>query len=104
MITMRGDDTAPQPGNIRALTFRETSRLRAAALHARRTLPGPLGELVARELRAYADFGYRFSTDALLPRLANQVLATLSPADEAAGADGDRPLRESRGRLGGAAA
>ncbi|MGD9532135.1 hypothetical protein [Pseudonocardia sp.] len=57
----------------------ECSRLRAAAAHARRVYPGPVGEVLARELVAYADFGYRGSDDALIPRLARQVLAMPSP-------------------------
>ena len=52
----------------------EISRLRAAAAHARRALPGPLGELAARELIAYAEFGYRGARDALVPQLVRQVL------------------------------
>jgi hypothetical protein len=69
---------APPPirGDAVALHFHESARLRAAALHARRTFPGPLGELVSRELTAYADFGYRLSNDGLIPRLATAVLAT----------------------------
>jgi hypothetical protein len=57
----------------------ECSRLRAAAAHARRVYPGPVGEVLARELVAYADFGYRGGDDALIPRLARQVLAIPSP-------------------------
>jgi len=54
----------------------EKSRVRAAARHARRIYPGDLGELIFRELNAYAEFGIRFSVDALIPRLAAQILAT----------------------------
>ena len=57
------------------LAFQEQGRYRAAALHARRVVPGPVGELIHRELTAYADFGYRFSNDGLVPRLAAAVLA-----------------------------
>ena len=57
------------------LDLHEIARLRAAAAHARRALPGPLGELAARELTAHADLGYRGAGDALLPLLARQVLA-----------------------------
>jgi hypothetical protein len=53
----------------------EIARMRAAATHARRALPGPLGELAARELLAHAELGYRGAADALLPQLARQVLA-----------------------------
>lgn len=62
--------------DVEALRRHECSRYRAAAEHARRVHAGPLGELVARELLAYAEFGYRFADDALIPRLATQVLAT----------------------------
>ena len=37
-------------------------------------VPGPLGELAARELIAYAEFGYRGARDALVPQLVRQVL------------------------------
>jgi hypothetical protein len=53
--------------------------MRAAGLHARRLYPGPLGELVFRELTAYADFGYQFAADALIPRLAAEILAKVVP-------------------------
>lgn len=69
-------------GDAEALRRHECSRYRAAAAHARHILHGPLGELVARELTAYADFGYRFTGDALIPRLATQILAT--PSEDAA--------------------
>jgi len=49
--------------------------MRAAARHARRAVPGPLGELAARELTAYAEFGHRGTADALVPLLARQILA-----------------------------
>jgi hypothetical protein len=72
----------PEPirGDADRLPLHESSRLRAAALHARRTIPGPLGELVHRELIAYAEFGYRFGADALIPRLADAMLAIRTPA------------------------
>ena len=72
----------PAPLKVRGdaveLQLHEQSRYRAAALHARRVLPGPLGDLVHRELNAYADFGYRFTTDGLIPRLAAEILAMRS--------------------------
>ena len=43
--------------------------------HARRALPGPLGELAARELQAAADFGHRLGQDTLIAKLAGDVLA-----------------------------
>ena len=76
-------DPAPIRGDAEKLRPHESSRLRAAASHARRMYPGPLGELVHRELTAHAEFGYRFTADALLPRLATEILAIRSPADAA---------------------
>jgi hypothetical protein len=58
----------------------EIGRLRAAAVHARRAIPGPLGELAARELTAYAEFGYRGAVDALMPQLVQQVLGLSAAA------------------------
>jgi hypothetical protein len=66
-------------GNAPAFATQERSRVRAAALHARRIHPGRIGELLARELSAYAEFGYRFDTDALVPRLVDEILATPTP-------------------------
>lgn len=74
----------PIPGDVERLHLHEASRLRAAALHARRMIPGPLGELVHRELTAYADFGYRFAADSLVPRIATEILAIRDPMDIAA--------------------
>ena len=74
--------SAPLRGDATTLPLHERSRMRAAALHARRLYPGGLGELVYRELVAYADFGYRFAADALIPRLAAEILASVV-SDEA---------------------
>ena len=62
--------TSPAP----RMAAHEISRLRAAAAHARRAIPVPLGELAARELIAHAEFGYRGARDALVPQLVRQVL------------------------------
>ena len=56
------------------LPLHEASRLRAAAHHAKRSYPGAIGELLERELIAHAEFGYRFTADGLLTRLAAEVL------------------------------
>jgi hypothetical protein len=50
---------------------------RAAADRARLHYPWPLGELLHRELSAYARLGHRLATDgdALIPHLTTQVLA-----------------------------
>jgi hypothetical protein len=78
-MTMNLFPAAPKiRGDAAELQLHERSRYRAAAGHARRVYPGPLGELAYRELNAYAEFGYRFSDDGLISRLAAAVLATQS--------------------------
>lgn len=72
------------PGAAPRMDLHEMARLRAAAEHARRVLPGPLGELAARELQAHADLGYHGAPDALVPQLARQVLALPAPSLPAA--------------------
>ncbi|GAA4544306.1 hypothetical protein [Pseudonocardia xishanensis] len=56
------------------MSFAEQTDIRAAAVRARRMYPGEIGELVYRELLAYADFGHRFARDALIPDLAARIL------------------------------
>lgn len=73
-ITLYAGDP-PIRGDAPQMHLHERSRYRAAARHARRVYPGPLGELVYRELIAYAEFGYRLGEDGLIPRLAAAVLA-----------------------------
>jgi hypothetical protein len=60
----------------------ETDRYRAAAEQALRRYPGPVGELIFRELSAYAAFGRVFTTDVdtLMPHLAAHVLGADAPA------------------------
>jgi hypothetical protein len=60
-------------GDAAGMEPHEKARYRAAAVLGRRIYPGPLGELVHRELTAYAEFGYRFSDDGLIPRLAAAI-------------------------------
>ncbi len=66
---------------IGKLEQHELGRIRAAAVHATKVHPGPTGEVLARELRAHADFGYRFSSDTLIARLIAEILGTPEPAD-----------------------
>lgn len=53
----------------------ERMRLRAAAFHATRVYPGPVGELIARELLAWEEFGYAVARDGLVERLVRHVMA-----------------------------
>ena len=61
-------------GDTRRIPFDQRILCMAAALRARRLYPRALGELVARELTAYADFGYYLGHDTLITRLAAEVL------------------------------
>lgn len=54
----------------------ERHRLDAAAGRALRVYPGPVGELIHREIRAFLDFGFRFEGGGLAGRLAEQMLAS----------------------------
>lgn len=49
-------------------------RLADAVVEAAVRFPGPVGELIRRELRAFADFGYRFDGSGLVPRLVDELL------------------------------
>jgi hypothetical protein len=53
-----------------------------AAWQAQRRYPGPVGELIERELRAVAEFGHRFERGALSERLVEHVLAQAEPRSD----------------------
>jgi hypothetical protein len=52
-------------------------RVRTAAFHATRVYPGPVGELLSRELLTWEEFGYRLGNggDALIHRLVNHIMS-----------------------------
>ena len=63
--------TVPVP-----MDHHEKMRLRAAAFRATRLYPGPVGEVLSRELLAWEEFGYRFGGGQLMTRLVDHVLTT----------------------------
>jgi hypothetical protein len=63
------------------LEFHESSRVRAAAHHAKKAYPGAVGRLLSRELYAYAEFGWRFPADGVTEQVVREVLA--APANPA---------------------
>jgi hypothetical protein len=77
-------------GNAAGMELHEKARYRAAAVLARRIYPGPLGELVHRELTAYAEFGYRFSDDGLIPQLAAAINHDVNDRAQSLRSQGDR--------------
>ena len=59
----------------------ERMRLRAAAFRATTLYPGPVGELVSRELLSWEEFGYRLGSDKLVMQLVDHVLDSPLDAD-----------------------
>jgi hypothetical protein len=57
----------------------EKMRLRAAAFRATRLYPGPVGELLSRELLTWEEFGYRLGGEQLVMRLVDHVLEAPIP-------------------------
>jgi hypothetical protein len=57
----------------------DRGRLDTAARWARAAFPGPIGELIEREISVYLCFGFRFEGSGLISRLADQVLASKLP-------------------------
>lgn len=61
------------------MSHHEKSRLRAAAFHAKKVYPGPVGELISGELLSWEDFGYVLSGPGMIRRLVDHVLAQKAP-------------------------
>lgn len=61
------------------MTSPEKMRVRAAAARAPKLYPGPVGELIARELDSWAELGYRVGPG-LTARLCDHVLGAALPA------------------------
>ena len=62
----------------------EKMRLRAAAFRVTRLYPGPVGELLSRELLTWEEFGYRFGGGAFIERLIDHVSSAPVAPGEAA--------------------
>jgi hypothetical protein len=57
-----------------ALDTTTRGRMRIAAFRAMRLYPGPVGELVCRELLSWAEFGHRLGGHGFVMRLTEAVL------------------------------
>lgn len=57
------------------LTSHDIWRLGMASVQARARYPGPVGELVQREIWAYRDFGHRFGGGGIVERIVAELLA-----------------------------
>ena len=62
----------------------EKTRLRAAAFRVTHLYPGPVGELLSRELLVWEEFGYRLGGDQLIMRLVDHVLKAPMPTSQPA--------------------
>ena len=51
---------------LAALTHHEKLRIAQAAFYIRQLCPGPIGEVAARELMTWEEFGYRLGRDKLV--------------------------------------
>ncbi|GAA1078752.1 hypothetical protein ACFU8R_16150 [Pseudonocardia alni] len=71
----------PQP-----MDHHEKMRIRAAAFRATRIYPGPVGELISRELLGWEDFGYRLGGNRMVLDLVDHVMKAVPP-DRAARSD-----------------
>jgi hypothetical protein len=58
------------------LDHHEKMRIRAAAFRATKVHPGPVGELLSRELLTWEEFGYRLGGQSLVNRLVDHILKT----------------------------
>ncbi len=73
----------PEPTPV-PMDHHEKMRLRAAPFRVTRLYPGPVGELLARELLSWEEFGYRLGGSRLVMRLVGHVLTSpLAQADAA---------------------
>lgn len=59
-------------------------QLRAAAFRATRVFPGPVGELISKDLMAFEEFGYRLGAHGLVRRLVAAVMNAELPTPVAA--------------------
>ena len=64
---------------VAPMDHHEKMRLRAAAFRATRVYPGPVGELITRELMSWEEFGYRLGGDKMIMRLVHELLVTPPP-------------------------
>jgi hypothetical protein len=66
------------------MDYDELTRLRAAAFWAKRVYPGPVGELLSRELRSWEEFGYRLGSHGMIIGIVDAVMKARDQQPEAA--------------------
>ena len=82
--SLRGHDLLESEMNFLRMDHHQRMQLRTAAFRATRVYPGPVGELLRRELLDWEEFGYRFGGGALVTRLIDHLSsAPLAPGEAA---------------------
>lgn len=76
-VTVVGGAAGAPPA---VMDHHERMRMRAAAFRAKKLYPGPVGELISRELLAWEDFGFRLGGDQQVMQLVQHVM-TAAEAD-----------------------
>ncbi len=71
-----GTNEQSADGETGMTDHRSRTQLRAAAFRARLVYPGPAGELIARELLSWDEFGHRLGGNRMIMRLVEHVLWT----------------------------
>jgi hypothetical protein len=66
------------------MNHHEQMRLRAAAVRATQVYPGPVGELLSRELLSWEEFGYRLGSRSMITGIVDTVLIAPTQRAEAA--------------------
>lgn len=61
------------------MELHEKSRLRAAAFRAKRRYPGPVGEVLSREILDWHEFGFRVSNGGLIMQLVEHIMKEPTP-------------------------
>lgn len=85
--TTPADSSRPGPDIGGSLGPVELEQLCEARRRATEMYPGPVGDLVARDLDAVAEFGFRFARGTLYRRLVDHLLDPPTSADPAAAPD-----------------
>jgi hypothetical protein len=67
-----------------SMDHHERMRLRAAAFRATRVYPGPVGELISRELLSWEEFGYRLGARGMIMGIVDAVMNAPIEQSEAA--------------------
>jgi hypothetical protein len=83
--TTPGAGSRPRPGIGDALGAVESEQLCEAGRRATERYPGPVGDLIARDLEAVAEFGFRFAEGTFYRRLVDHLLEPPTSAEPSAG-------------------